>query len=204
MAYLQFETKTAVNIIPLNLKIQQKRPLLVCSLLSKEIFWKFTMLLKCLRAANERWTFSRTDSVLILKIGWVEPLSLSFWKLLEEAVFENGAGYSRTPLFRTRLIRSPRYFEGRSNALGFTLPLYASRLFRSPAISNVFPFPLGLRNSGVRLYSRIYLSYLGCKFDFFTCLLVMVMIKTNTTRKQLRIKRSPYGNLPGCKQGTDI
>ena len=30
-------------------------------------------------------------------------------------------------------------------------------------------------------YSRIYLSCLGCKFDFFTCLLVM--IKTNTTRK---------------------
>ena len=30
----------------------------------------------------------------------------------------------------------------------FTLP----RLFRRPAISNFFPFPLGLRNSGVRLY----------------------------------------------------
>ena len=30
----------------------------------------------------------------------------------------------------------------------FTLP----RLFRSPAISNFFPFPLGLRNSGVQLY----------------------------------------------------
>ena len=58
--------------------------------------------------------------------------------------------YSRTSLFRTRLIRSPRYFEGRSNALGFTLP----RLFRSPAISNFFPFPLGLRNGGVRLYIK--------------------------------------------------
>ena len=30
----------------------------------------------------------------------------------------------------------------------FTLP----RLFRNPAISTFFPFPLGLRNSGVRLY----------------------------------------------------
>jgi len=30
----------------------------------------------------------------------------------------------------------------------FTLP----RLFQNPAISNFFPFPLGLRNSGVRLY----------------------------------------------------
>ena len=30
----------------------------------------------------------------------------------------------------------------------FRLP----RLFRSPAISNFFPFPLGLQNSGVQLY----------------------------------------------------
>ena len=32
--------------------------------------------------------------------------------------------------------------------MNFTLP----RLFRNPAISNFFSFPLGLRNSGVRLY----------------------------------------------------
>ena len=64
--------------------------------------------------------------------------------------------YSRTSLFRTRLIRSPRYFEGRSNALGFTLPFTLPRLFRSRAISNFFSFPLGLRNSGVRLYLLNY------------------------------------------------
>ena len=40
--------------------------------------------------------------------------------------------YSRTPQFRTRLIRSPRYFEGRSNSLGFTLPLYASPVISKP------------------------------------------------------------------------
>ena len=57
-----------------------------------------------------------------LKIGWVDSLSLSFWKLLEGDVFEIGAGDS-----------------------------------------------------------RIYLSCLGCKFDFFSCLLVM--IKTNSARK---------------------
>ena len=34
--------------------------------------------------------------------------------------------------------------------MNFTLP----RLFRNPAISNFFPFPLGLRNSGVRLYYK--------------------------------------------------
>ena len=51
----------------------------------KEIFLKFTLLLKNLRAGNERWTFSRTDSILNLKIGWVESLSLqfeNFWKEL--------------------------------------------------------------------------------------------------------------------------
>ena len=35
--------------------------------------------------------------------------------------------------------------------MNFTLP----RLFRNPAISNFFPFSLGLRNSGVRLYFRL-------------------------------------------------
>ena len=35
-------------------------------------------------------------------------------------------------LFRTRLIRSPHYFEGRSNALGFTLPFYASPVISKP------------------------------------------------------------------------
>ena len=60
--------------------------------------------------------------------------------------------YSRTSLFRTRLIRSPRYFEGRSNALGFTLPLYASPVISKPRYFELFSFPLGLRNSGVRLY----------------------------------------------------
>ena len=61
--------------------------------------------------------------------------------------------YSRTPLFRTRLIRSPRYFEGRSNKFPwiYPSPFRFPRLFRNPAISNFFPFPLGPRNSGVRL-----------------------------------------------------
>ena len=53
--------------------------------------------------------------------------------------------YSRTSLFRTRLIRSPLYFEGRSNALGFTLPLYASPVISKPRYFELFfPFPLGL------------------------------------------------------------
>ena len=59
--------------------------------------------------------------------------------------------YSRTPLFQTRLIRSPRYFEDRI-LLDLPFPFTLPRLFRNPAISIFFfSFPLGLRNSGVRL-----------------------------------------------------
>ena len=34
-----------------------------------------------------------------------------------------------------------------------------ARLFRNPAISNFFPFPLGLRNSGVQLYTPTFPSH---------------------------------------------
>ena len=51
--------------------------------------------------------------------------------------------YSRTPLFQTRLIRSPRYFEGRSNPLGFTLPLYASPVISKPRHFDFFFISLG-------------------------------------------------------------
>ena len=54
-----------------------------------------------------------------------------------------GLIYSRTSLFRTRLIRSPRYFEGRSNALGFTLPLYASPVISRPRYFELFFISLG-------------------------------------------------------------
>ena len=46
--------------------------------------------------------------------------------------------YSRTSLFRTRLIQSPRHFEGRSNALGFTLPLYAFPVISKPRYFELF------------------------------------------------------------------
>ena len=51
--------------------------------------------------------------------------------------------YSRTSLFRTRLIRSSRYFEGRSNALGFTFPLYASPVISKPRYFELFFISLG-------------------------------------------------------------
>ena len=76
---------------PFELENTVKTGVLVWSPFSKENFWKFTLCFKNLRAANERWTLSRKESVLILKIGWVEPLSFSLWKLLVGVVFENGA-----------------------------------------------------------------------------------------------------------------
>ena len=62
--------------------------------------------------------------------------------------------YSRTPLFRTRLIRSPRYFEGRSNSLGFTLmfsviyyQLFRTRLFRIPCYFELIVLSLHLKST---------------------------------------------------------
>ena len=62
--------------------------------------------------------------------------------------------YSRTPLFRTRLIRSPRYFEGRSNSLGFTLmfsviyyQLFRTRLFRISRYFELIVLSLHLKST---------------------------------------------------------
>ena len=49
----------------------------------------------------------------------------------------------------------------------FTLP----RLFRSPTISNIFSFPLGLRNSGVRL--NPFWDPLKVFFFFFTWIFIL-------------------------------
>ena len=75
-------------------------------------------------------------------IGFVEWFLVLFW------------GYSRTPLFRTRLIRSPRYFEGRSNSLGFTLmfsviyyQLFRTRLFRIPRYFELIVLSLHLKST---------------------------------------------------------
>ena len=69
-------------------------------------------------------------------------------------LMEDGIYYSRTPLFRTRLIRSPRYFEGRSNSLGFTLmfsviyyQLFRTRLFRIPRYFELIVLSLHLKST---------------------------------------------------------
>ena len=62
----------------------------------------------------------------------MKPLCLYFQMVLQSDL-----------VFRTRLIRSPRYFEGRSNGLGFTLPLYASPVISKPRYFELFFISLG-------------------------------------------------------------
>ena len=67
--------------------------------------------------------------------------------------------YSGTPLFRTRLIRSPRYFEGRSNALGFTLPLYTSPVISKPRYFELFfYFPWDFEIAG---FNSMFINFGG-------------------------------------------
>ena len=62
--------------------------------------------------------------------------------------------YSRTPLFRTRLIRIPRYFKGRLNSLRFTLmfsviyyQLFQTRLFQIPRYFKLIVLSLHLKST---------------------------------------------------------
>ena len=53
------------------------------------------------RAVKVRWVLSRTESVLIFKIGKREPLFFSIWKLLVVADFENGALWASGYCFKS-------------------------------------------------------------------------------------------------------
>ena len=76
-----------------------------------------------------------------------------------------------------------------SNRLHFKFKNRLSRI-TTPSISKLLEGVVFSNGPG---YSRIYLSYLGCKLDCFTCLLVM--IKTNTTRKPTTYTRRSYALL---------
>ena len=54
-------------------------------------FLKTLLPLNNQRAANKRLIFILTESVLSLKIGQSEPLSISVWKNVVEIVFKNSA-----------------------------------------------------------------------------------------------------------------
>ena len=103
---------------------------------------KFTKLIRKVRSLLS-W-LSASPNVKLL----IRPFSHYLTQLEWSAVML----YSRTPLFWTRLIRSPRYFERRSNSLGFTLPLYAFPVISKPRYFDLFFISLGTSKlSGVRL-----------------------------------------------------
>ena len=157
-------------------RVCTKRWVMVSDMISKWRLWKLVGCCKLSLYANES---CGGHAIFIFGNDWNDALSSShFWQwcnlsqikdfdfrlfiytysINSETIVEYDikSKYSRTSLFRTRLIRSPCYFEGRSNALGFTLPLYVSPVISKPRYFELFSFPLGLRNSGVRLYLEEY------------------------------------------------
>ena len=87
------------------------------------------------------WRYINVDEVSLITL---KKLLQSAMELLQIATgITKCDHYSRTPLFRTRLIRSPRYFEGRSNSPGCTLPLYASPVISKPRYFELFSISLG-------------------------------------------------------------
>ena len=60
--------------------------------------------------------------------------------------------YSRTSLFRSRLIRNPGFFESQADSPSFDCHLVLTCLFWNPTISTFFSCSIGIRNSGVQPY----------------------------------------------------
>ena len=90
--------------------------------------------------------------------------------------------YSRTPLFRTRLIRSPHYFEGRSNSLGFTLmfsviyyQLFRTRLFRIPRYFELIVLSLHLKSTPLFRTCRKQSTNIRAQLETYCILFELVL-----------------------------
>ena len=90
--------------------------------------------------------------------------------------------YSRTPLFRTRLIRSPHYFEGRSNSLGFTpmfsviyYQLFRTRLFRIPCYFELIVLSLRLKSSPLFRTCQQQSTYTRAQLEMYCILFELVL-----------------------------
>ena len=90
--------------------------------------------------------------------------------------------YSRTPLFRTQLIRSPRYFEGRSNSLGFTLmfsviyyQLFRTQLFRIPRYFELIILSLHLKSIPLFRTCRKQSTYTRAQLETYCILFELVL-----------------------------
>ena len=95
--------------------------------------------------------------------------------------------YSRTPLFRTRLIRSSRYFEGRSNSLGFTLmfsviyyQLFRTRLFRIPRYFELIVLSLHLKSTPLFRTCQKQSTYLRAQQETY-CILFELALRNDLT-----------------------
>ena len=90
--------------------------------------------------------------------------------------------YSRAPLFRTRLIQSPRYFEGRSNSLGFTLmfsviyyQLFRTRLFRIPRCFELIVLSLHLKSTPAISNLSKKSTYIRAQLETYCILFELVL-----------------------------
>ena len=89
---------------------------------------------------------------------------------------ETASKYSRTPLFRTRLIRSPRYFELRSNSLGFTLmfSVIYYQLFRIPRYFELIVLPLHLKSTPLFRTCQKQSTYIRAQLEMYCILFELV------------------------------
>ena len=94
--------------------------------------------------------------------------------------------YSQTPLFRTWLIRSPRYFEGRSNSLGFTLmfsviyyQLFRTRLFRIPRYFELIVLSLHLKSTPLFRTCQKQSTYIRAQLETYCILFELVLHNEN-------------------------
>ena len=90
--------------------------------------------------------------------------------------------YSGTPLFRTRLIRSLRYFEGRSNFLGFTLmfsviyyQLFRTRFFRIPRYFELIVLSLHLKSTPLFWTCQKQSTYIRAQLVTYCILFELVL-----------------------------
>ena len=112
---------------------------------------KFPHMARPIRSSTQIWVVTHHQYGTSVVVTVTDAISWGnqWWYHKMLAVFSD---YSRTPLFRTWLIRSPRYFEGRSNSLGFTLmfsviyyQLFRTRLFRIPRYFELIVLSLHLK-----------------------------------------------------------
>ena len=109
------------------------------------------------------------------------------WQLILFSKLCTEKTYSRTTIFRTRLIRSPRFFERRSNSFGFTLlipmfsvvyyQLFRTRLFRIPRYLELIVLSLHLKSTPLFRTCRKQSTYIRAQLETYCILLELVLRK---------------------------